>query len=110
MSERDEELDIPTPLGPLRSKNYRAMDLIAMAVVVALVVSPFIAFDYHRAEIEKRDDAWSKVLQSREDQYYKQLAEVLRATREITIVTRYQTCVMALPEKQRWNELQKGGR
>lgn len=103
-----EQLDIPTPLGAFRSKNYRAMDLIAMGVVVALVVAPFIAFKYHREEVQSLNDYWTKHTQSQSEVHYKQLSAVLQSIREISFATKYQTCINAIPEKQRWDELRQG--
>lgn len=116
----DPQLDIPTPLGLLRTKGYRAMDVVLMLAVIAVVAGPAVGFWLHRMEVREltefflgqlraQADRNQKTIRDQEDMNYKQISAILQSMRDLQVSTRYHACIVALPEKQRWNELQRGG-
>jgi hypothetical protein len=116
----DQTLDIPTPLGLLRTKGYRAMDVVLMVAVVAVVGGPAVGFYLHKKEMREQAEMFltqlkqqaernQRTLRDQDELSYKQIAAMLQSVRELTVAARYQACISALPEKQRWAELQRGG-
>ena len=114
------ELDVPTPLGLLRTKGYRAMDVVLMLAVIAVVAGPAVGFYMHRLEIaaltsffleqlKTQAERNQRTIRDQEEMNYKQISAILQSMRDLQVSTRYHACIVALPEKQRWAELQRGG-
>jgi hypothetical protein len=85
------------------------MDLMLMILTLAVIIGPGWGVYTHQQLMSEKDLFWQKLIEKQAEIHGQQLRLALDRLHSITVATRYQTCISALPEKQRWAELQKGG-
>jgi formylmethanofuran:tetrahydromethanopterin formyltransferase len=88
------EFDIHTPIGDIRTKGYRALDVVIAGCAFILCASGGIQAYLHREETKDQAAVAAKQAKAIEAQVISQ---------------RYFACILSVPQDDRWKELQRGG-